>query len=493
MSSSARVLPDEFESATLAEILTVLRRDEQFLSARTFREQCSHACRILRTEHDPPVPFKLIGQLFNVDGGTVYNHWRNYKSRLNEVGMAGRPAALSREELDRVVEMILRAFHERRPLTLPEIDASIRANFNKVLLRDTLYHALARDPRIRSCEARPMDEKRAQVTDDAIRDYFAGLFATVSGAPAHFVFNMDEMGHQTWVDAEKTVCFVPAEFTEPIVHYPLSRTGKRITLIGCIAADGSFLRPCLVISRKTFDDEILIHGFTPEKVEIYSQANAYIDLGIFDDWFRDTFVPDLIARRERFSYHGPAFLIMDNCPAHRGEKFDQLCALHRIIPVWLPPHSSNQLQMLDLCIFGVTKRLIFKANKLEKVNLQSDHIIRILDGFMAAAVPRNVVASFRNAGISVMLDDDRVLRCKITPETARCLLGTPFADPLAGLELTDEEEEGDPNVAVFAVRMWERMNAEGAGGGEMRGAVRDRGGNLSGVVVRGWRVIPGIS
>jgi hypothetical protein len=50
------------------------------------------------------------------------------------------------------------------------------------------------------------------------------------------------------------------------------------------------------------------------------------------------------------------------------------------------------------------------VNKPDKVNLQSDQIVRILDGFMAAAIPHNFVESFKNADISLMLDDDRVLR-----------------------------------------------------------------------------------
>jgi hypothetical protein len=177
---------------------------------------------------------------------------------------------------------------------------------------------------------------------------------------------------------------------------------------------------------KTFNDEILTEGFTPEKVEIYFQRNAYIDLEMIDDWFHDTFIPAVVSRREHFSYYGPEFLILDNCLAHRGPAFDELCATHHVVPVWLPPHSSNQLQMLDLCVFAVRKRLIFRANKLEKVNLRSDHIVRILDEFMAAAVPHNIVANFKNAGISLILDDERVLRSHVSQETARSLFGSAF-------------------------------------------------------------------
>jgi hypothetical protein len=110
--------------------------------------------------------------------------------------------------------------------------------------------------------------------------------------------------------------------------------------------------------------------------------------------------------------------------------------------------------MLDLCIFTVTKRLIARANKVEKVNLQSDHIIRILNGFMSGAVPHNIVQSFRNARISLILDDDRVVRCNITSDPAQFLLGTPFSDPL-GHFVAEEEEDGgdDPNIEIFEMQM----------------------------------------
>jgi hypothetical protein len=51
---------------------------------------------------------------------------------------------------------------------------------------------------------------------------------------------------------------------------------------------------------------------------------------------------------------------------------------------------------------------------------------------MAAAVPHNIVDSFKNAGISLMLDDDRGLRYLVTSETTQCLLEARFADPFAG-------------------------------------------------------------
>jgi hypothetical protein len=42
-------------------------------------------------------------------------------------------------------------------------------------------------------------------------------------------------------------------------------------------------------------------------MEIHSQAKASIGLDIFNNWRRDIFTPDPIAKPERFVDHGPIF------------------------------------------------------------------------------------------------------------------------------------------------------------------------------------------
>jgi hypothetical protein len=113
------------------------------------------------------------------------------------------------------------------------------------------------------------------------------------------------------------------------------------------------------------------------------------------------------------------------------------------------------------------EKVILRAKRLEKVNLQSGHVVRILDGFMAAPVPHNIVASFKNAGISLMLDDERVLRWRVTPETARSLFGAPFDEPLASMVRAaeeEEEEEVDPNVEGFIQRIVAISSRQGEDG-----------------------------
>jgi hypothetical protein len=54
-------------------------------------------------------------------------------------------------------------------------------------------------------------------------------------------------------------------------------------------------------------------------------------------------------------------------------KFPELYSEHNPVPVFISPHSSHQVEPLDLCIFGVTQKLVGKLNNLQKMNVQNTH------------------------------------------------------------------------------------------------------------------------
>jgi hypothetical protein len=198
----------------------------------------------------------------------------------------------------------------------------------------------------------------------------------------------------------------------------------------------------IVIPRKTYDADLASTGITDEKVTIYSQSKGYTDRPIFLSWLTEVFLPEVQRRREAFDYSGRTVLILDNCTAHMGPEVDELCAEHGVAFCPLPPHSSNQIQPLDLSTFGITKRHIARVNRMENVNIQSTHIAQVVSSFMSAASPLNVVGTFRRAGIRMRLDSDGRLVCIVSPEDARCLLEVihPDREPVPTEEETEAEE-----------------------------------------------------
>jgi hypothetical protein len=81
------------------------------------------------------------------------------------------------------------------------------------------------------------------------------------------------MGHQEWTDATRKACFVPSIHLDDFAHYGVSHAGKGITLIACCGADGSYIKPAVIITRKPFEDEELaMMRLTSEKVDLYHQG-----------------------------------------------------------------------------------------------------------------------------------------------------------------------------------------------------------------------------
>jgi hypothetical protein len=115
-------------------------------------------------------------------------------------------------------------------------------------------------------------------------------------------------------------------------------------------------------------------------------------------------------------------LILDGCSVHDGDFFLDLCMEHNVVRHPIPAHSSNQVQPLDLCVFEVTKRLMTRLNRMGEANVQSVHVARLFSAFPSAWNPVSVIASFRNAGIAVHLDDG-IPMSHVDIEECRCLLG----------------------------------------------------------------------
>jgi hypothetical protein len=344
--------------------------------------------------------------------------------------------------LDEVSNFIVNAYQNRNPVTAKAIQAFIMDQYGIHIQNNTLHHVLSKLDRFTTVVAHPMEEKRIYVTDEAIIQYFCLFSQLLNGVPAHFIFNMDEMGHQEFADANDKIVFVLIDYPDRSIPYPVPRTGRRITLVAAIGLDGSYLWPMIIVPRKTIDDDLLLLGITPDKCLVTSQPKGFIETAIFEKWFEEIFLPDIECRRSTFQYKGPAFLILDGCICHHSTHVEQLCEMYFIHFIYLPAHSSNQTQALDLSIFGLTKSILNRVNRLDSVNIQSSHIAAVLSAFQSSATITNIVKAFSNGGITIVKNEDPLLQiiCKVDPVQARCLF-----TPLIGVPIDESFEIDDDN------------------------------------------------
>jgi hypothetical protein len=98
------------------------------------------------------------------------------------------------------------------------------------------------------------------------------------------------------------------------------------------------------------------------------------------------------------------------------------------------------LRSLDLCLFGITKRAIARANKLDAVNVQTRHNAFVICSFLAAAVPVKVVKTFEISCI-YFVNDAGTLLCTVQPDKAKRLL-IQLPSPLAHIPDLESDDSG---------------------------------------------------
>jgi hypothetical protein len=80
---------------------------------------------------------------------------------------------------------------------------------------------------------------------------------------------------------------------------------------------------------------------------------------------------------------------------------------------------------------------------------------------MSPAVPHNIAADLPNDSLSLLVNEDGIIRCNMTPYTARGLLGLPFEQGL--LELLPEEEGDGKPMSFDGTDRWKNEGGRGFG------------------------------
>ena len=328
----------------------------------------------------------------------------------------GRPPILTAAHLDRIDEMVKAGARDRLPLRVTDVVHYLAENEDLDMNYDTLRKALKRTGRWQMLKLSPIDHDRQMVTDDEIAAYKQRLKQLIDGQPASFVFNCDESGFDSWCDARKVSCLIPVDADPKDWSFPVKRNEKRITLLGCISASGDSLNPLCITGRKTIDDEVFRAGYTPDRVAYSYSATGYITEAIFTEWVRHILIPHIEHLRVRTGmYEQQAFLIMDNCTAHRSDELESLFFEHGIVVIPLIPHSSHKTQQLDIGIFGNVKQAQSRIHPSSTLSTQSQQLLRMLGAWVQITHPMGVTSAFRRSGVHVVWRDGG-LRCYVSDE-----------------------------------------------------------------------------
>jgi len=119
---------------------------------------------------------------------------------------------------------------------------------------------------------------------------------------------------------------------------------------------------------------------------------------------------------------------MDGYSSHVNIEFVELCWLKKIVPIYLPPHSTHLLQPLDLVIFSVVKRLYSsKVNKYAAcgiTGINREYFLKILGEIRPRIYTRELIRSaFEAAGLYPFNPNRALDRCSAQPSSTQ--LSTP--------------------------------------------------------------------
>ena len=314
----------------------------------------------------------------------------------------GRPSVIPSDVCPQLIAHVREAFEKRIPLTFEDLRDYLLTQFDITININTLRKFVSRNDQLRVVQGVPLEDTRLFSSAEEIDAYFVRIreVITVGEIPSGFVFNLDEVGFDSYVDARKIKRVVPCHYVGDEIPTPVSRQEKRATLLVAISADGQTVKPLVVLQRETIDIELLNMGYTSDFVLFGRSDTGFMNARLFLDWAKRSFFPEIRQRRAKTKYEGPALLILDGFGVHHSPAFAEMCEEENVVLVFLPPHTSDQLQPCDLGLFGVQKRWQSNITLPSHLNKQTKQVIRMIDALRMATTPKNVIGAFRKAGIT---------------------------------------------------------------------------------------------
>ncbi|XP_039450191.1 uncharacterized protein LOC120429094 [Culex pipiens pallens] len=246
--------------------------------------------------------------------------------------------------------------------------------------RDWTKSFLSRHPDLSVRFVANIKKSRAKITAEILTEYINNLLEVAVGVPPENFWNFDESNVTD--DPGSRKCIVKRGVKYPANIMDTSKSSISIMMAG--SAAGEVLPPYVVYKYN-------------------NSTSGWFDTAIFEDWFEFHLLPTLKKRS------GKKVVIGDNVSSHFSPRVLELCQMHNICFVCLPPNSTHITQPLDVAFFGPMKkhwRQILRSYKEKSSNsatsLQKPHFPGLLNQLMEAIKPNqkhNMKAGFKKCGI----------------------------------------------------------------------------------------------
>ncbi|KAI5119871.1 hypothetical protein M0805_008542 [Coniferiporia weirii] len=261
-------------------------------------------------------------------------------------------------------------------------------------------------PELKLARSTGLDPKRAQAFNwMTVMHYFDILEKTLSdyNIPWENVYNMDEKGIQMgggWKGCQQKFFFSKNQRVQAKMQ---SADLQLATVIECVCADRSTVDPGFVLEGRA--------GYCPEWFEDLDKYNYLVSITengwtnnfVCTEWFEKIFIPFIKARNTGPSR--PSLLLLDGHGSHLTDHMRELAISNEVHLVCLPPHTTHQLQPLDVGIFTHVQ-WAWEDQSDDAVDktgqgIQAKEVIREYFKLCEGAFsPTRVISAWRRAGLN---------------------------------------------------------------------------------------------
>ena len=238
---------------------------------------------------------------------------------------------------------------------------------------------------------------RVEVLQSDVAKYFSNVMSALMTLkmPKQLV-NLNEVGLCQRPDKGRRRRVVALKSVQREPSFREEEDGTHVTFTAAVNLAGQPLRPHFLgtaaLKFRERDLWLLSDSFSYERT-----AKGRQTLASFTNYAHTILAPYVESvRKEIGDDTAKVYLIMDNATVHNIETVLEEVG---ICPIWLPPHSSHFLQVLDLLVFAELKKA-YRSRRSRKTSPRIEgKLLRILAAWNVASHRLTVLKAWERAGI----------------------------------------------------------------------------------------------
>jgi hypothetical protein len=243
---------------------------------------------------------------------------------------------------------------------------------------------------------------RTLVASADVTRYFAELRQVLQSLKTSAqLLNMDETGNGTRPDKGRHRRVVCSKLAPVEPHFREVSDVTHVSLVATVSLDGHSLKPFLVTSSQVLYHDQELSLMQSEFVTAQT-TKGYLTIATMQAYIERVLGPYCQSlRAQNADPELPVYIIMDNCRCHDAPEAVADMAKWNIRPIWLPPHSTHFLQVLDVGLFGAFKTNYRNTRSRPTKPKLEGKLLRILKAWHITAYPVTIWNAWRAAGVHV--------------------------------------------------------------------------------------------